>query len=77
MNMVSFTRFMKAGLTKSSIHKRSIRNGVLIVLIYFLINGCKQCNWTIIDLYDRSVVASITDHNITTDLACKILQNAI
>lgn len=30
-----------------------------------------------IDLYDRSVVASITDSNITADLACRTLQKAI
>ena len=32
---------------------------------------------SIIDLYDRSVVASITDLNINADLACRTLQKAI
>ncbi len=43
----------------------------------FLTNGQKRYNCTIIDLYDRSVVASITDRNITADLAKRTLQKAI
>ena len=34
----------------------------------FLTDGSKRYNCTIIDLHDRSVVASITDRNITADL---------
>lgn len=34
-------------------------------------------NCTIIDLYDRSVVASITDRYITSELAIRILQKAL
>ena len=34
-------------------------------------------NCTIIDLYDRSVVASITDRHITSDLAKRTLQKAL
>lgn len=30
-------------------------------------------NYTIIDLYDRSVIASITDRHITSDLAIRTL----
>ena len=33
-----------------------------------LADGRKRYNCTIIDLYDRSVIASITDRNITSDL---------
>lgn len=40
-------------------------------------NGEKHYNCTIIDLFDRSVVASITDKNITSDLAVKTLQRAL
>ena len=43
----------------------------------FLTDGSKQYNCTIIDLHDRSVVASITDRNITTDLAKRTLEKAI
>ena len=43
----------------------------------FLTDGSKRYNCTIIDLYDRSVVASITDKNITAELAKRTLQKAI
>lgn len=42
-----------------------------------LTNGTKRYNCTIIDLYDRSVVASITDRNITSDLAIRTLKKAL
>lgn len=35
----------------------------------FLSDGSKRYNCTILDLHDRSVIASITDKNITADLA--------
>jgi len=43
----------------------------------FLKNGDVRYNCTIIDLYDRSVVASITDRHITGDLAIRTLQKAL
>ena len=43
----------------------------------FLTDGSKRYNCTIIDLHDRSVVASITDKNITADLAKRTLEKAI
>ena len=43
----------------------------------FLADGSTRYNCTIIDLYDRSVVASITDRNITADLGIRTLQKAI
>ena len=43
----------------------------------FLKNGEVRYNCTIIDLHDRSVVASITDRNITSDLAIRTLQKAL
>ena len=43
----------------------------------FLKNGDVRYNCSIIDLYDRSVIASITDRNITSDLAIRTLQKAI
>lgn len=43
----------------------------------FLVNGEIRYNCTIIDLYDRSVVASITDRNITSDLAIRTLKKAL
>ena len=42
----------------------------------FLTGGDVRYNCTIIDLYDRSVVAGITDRHITSDLAIRALQKA-
>lgn len=43
----------------------------------FLKDHDVRYNCTIIDLYDRSVVASITDRHITSDLAIRTLQKAL
>ena len=43
----------------------------------FLRNGDVRYNCAIIDLYDRSVVASVTDKHITSDLAVRTLQKAL
>ena len=42
----------------------------------FLTDGSKRYNCTI-NLHDRSVIASITDRNITADLAKRTLEKAI
>ena len=43
----------------------------------FLKNHEVRYNCSILDLHDRSVVASITDRNITSDLAIRTLQKAL
>ena len=43
----------------------------------FLTDGSKRYNCSILDLYDRSIIASITDKNITSDLAIKTLKKAL
>ena len=43
----------------------------------FLSNHDVRYNCTIIDLHDRSVIASITDCNITSDLAIRTLKKAL
>ena len=43
----------------------------------FLSNHDVRYNCTIIDLHDRSVIASITDRSITSDLAIRTLQKAL
>ena len=43
----------------------------------FLKNGDVRYNCTILDLYDRSVVASITDRHITSEIAIYTLQKAL
>ncbi len=43
----------------------------------YLANGDVRYNCSILDLYDRSIVASITDRNITSELAIRTLQEAL
>ena len=43
----------------------------------FLTDGSKRYNCTIIDLHDRSVIASITDRNITAALGKRTVEKAI
>jgi len=43
----------------------------------FLKNGEVRYNCSILDLYDRSIIASITDHHITSELAIRTLQKAL
>ena len=43
----------------------------------YLSDGSKRYNCTIIDLHDRSVVASITNRNITSELAICTLRKVI
>ena len=43
----------------------------------FLKNHEVRYNCTILDLYDRSVIASITDRSITSDLAIRTLKKAL
>ena len=55
----------------------STRNGVRISPICLLTDGTRRYNCSVIDLYDRSVVASITDKNITADLAIRTVTKAL
>ena len=41
----------------------------------FLTDGSKRYNCSILDLHDRSIVASITDKNITSDLAKRLFRH--
>ena len=43
----------------------------------FLKNGEVRYNCSILDLYDRSIIASITDRAITSELAIRTLQKAL
>jgi transposase InsO family protein len=43
----------------------------------FLKDGSVRYNCSVIDLHDRSVVSSITDRNITTDLAIRTVKKAL
>ena len=43
----------------------------------FLTDGSTRYNCSVLDLYDRSIVASITDRNITSDLAVRTVKRAL
>ena len=43
----------------------------------FLSDGEVRYHCSILDLHDRSIIASITDRNITSDLAIRTLQKAL
>ena len=43
----------------------------------FLTDGSKRYNCSVLDLHDRSVVASITDKNIAADLAIRTVKKAL
>ncbi len=43
----------------------------------FLANGDVRYNCSIIDLYDRSVISSLSDIHITADLAIRTLEKAL
>ena len=43
----------------------------------FLTDGSKRYNCSILDLHDRSIVASITDKNINSDLAIRTVKKAL
>ena len=43
----------------------------------FLSDGSRRYNCSILDLHDRSIIASITDKHITADLAIRTLEKAL
>ena len=43
----------------------------------FLKNGETRCNCSIVDLYDRSIIASVTERQITSGLAIRTLKKAL
>lgn len=43
----------------------------------FLTNGSKRYNCSVIDLYDRSIIASITDKHMISETAKRTLQKAL
>lgn len=90
MGLMSVVRRKKPGYKKSSPHKvfrnileqdfscDEINTKWCTDFTYlYLTDGRKRYNCTIIDLHDRSVVASITDRNLTSDLAIRTLRKAI
>lgn len=56
--------------------KLATRSGALTSHIYFG-NKCKRYNCSIIDLYDRRVVASVNGRRINTELAIETVKKAL
>lgn len=69
----SFDNLLKQDFTASEPNRKWATDFTYL----FLTGGDVRYNCTIIDLYDRSVVASITDRNITSDLAIRTLDKAL
>ena len=77
MNRENHTRCLKTNFSRILCRIKSIKNGAQISHTYFLKNHDVRYNCSIIDLHDRSVIASITDRHITSDLAIRTLQKAL
>ena len=72
----SHTRYLRISWLKISLLSGQIKNGVDFTYL-FLKNGKVRYNCSILDLYDRSIIASITDRHITSELAIRTLQKAL
>ena len=68
-----FENKLKQDFTAKEINKKWCTDFTYL----FLKNGDVRYNCTIIDLHDRSVMASITDRRITSDLAVRTLRKAL
>ena len=70
-------KYSTINLIRISQQMKSTGNGVRTLHICSLSNHEVRYNCTILDLHDRSVVASITDRRITSNLAIRTLQKAL
>ena len=73
----SHTRYLRISWLKISLLSGQIKNGCTDFTYLFLKNGEVRYNCSILDLYDRSIIASITDRHITSELAIRTLQKAL
>lgn len=76
MNRENHTRCLKTNFSRILCRIKSIKM-VHRFHILILKNHDVRYNCSIIDLHDRSVIASITDRHITSDLAIRTLQKAL
>ena len=67
-----FDNLLKQNFTAENINEKWCTDFTYL----FLKNGEKRYNCTIIDLHDRSVVASITDRRMTSNLAIRTIKKA-
>lgn len=68
-----FENLLKRDFTCPEINKKWCTDFTYI----FLKNGVKRYNCAILDLHDRSIVASLNDKNITSNLAIQTLKLAL
>ena len=68
-----FENLLKQDFTATQINQKWATDFTYL----FLCGGDVRYNCTIIDLYDRSVVASLTDRRMTSDLAIRTLRKAL
>ena len=68
-----FENLLKQDFTATKINQKWATDFTYL----FLKGGDVRYNCTIIDLYDRSVVASLTDRRMTSDLAIRTLDKAL
>ena len=90
LGLYSVVRRRKPGYTKGTAHKTfdnllsqdftaiDINQKWCTDFTYlFLTDGSKRYNCSVLDLHDRSIVSSITDKNITADLAIRTVKKAL
>ncbi len=90
LGLYSVVRRRKPGYTKRTAHKTfdnllsqdftaiDINQKWCTDFTYlFLTDGSKRYNCSVLDLHDRSIVSSITDKNITADLAIRTVKKAL
>lgn len=72
----SHTRYLRISWLKISLLSGQIK---MVYRFYLSVpkNGEVRYNCSILDLYDRSIIASITDRHITSELAIRTLQKAL
>ena len=70
---VHFTNLLGQEFTAETINQKWLTDFTYL----FLTGGDVRYNCTILDLYDRSVIASITDCRMTSELAIRTLEKAL
>ena len=73
----SHTRYLRISWLKNFTAERANQKWCTDFTYLFLKNGEVRYNCSILDLYDRSIIASITDRHITSELAIRTLQKAL
>src|SRR5699024_12271999 len=73
----SHTRYLENKLAQNFTAERTNQKWCTDFTYLFLKNGEVRYNCSTLDLYDRSIIASITDRQITSELDIRTLQKAL